>query len=120
MLSWVTLYRLLLYGINKNEVRIRGEFKWSEGKIYEKLENKAYILVKNKEKLTLRIYFKADKSRPLDYIDEKYEVKTNESGLEELKKINLNNVFSYPKPISLIKFFLNIVADSNITILDFF
>lgn len=42
------------------------------------------------------------------------------AGLNELKKLKLNELFSYPKPVSLIKFILNIIMNKDAIILDFF
>ena len=105
---------------NTNVVRIRGEFKWSQEKIYEKLESNAYILIKNISNMTPRIYFKTDSAKPLDYIDEKYGKVTNEDGISELKRIGLSTYFSYPKPVDYIKFIGNIINDKDALILDFF
>ena len=105
---------------NKNDVRIKGEFKWSQEKIYEKVLTNAYILIKNISNMTPRIYFKTDSAKPLDYIDEKYGKVTNEDGLSELKRIGLSSYFSYPKPVDYIKFICNIIDDKDALILDFF
>lgn len=105
---------------NIDEMEIIAEFKWSQEKIYEKLCNNAYILIKSLENMTPRIYFNTNTSKPLDYIDEKYDVGTNESAKMELKKLGLEEIFSYPKPSSLINFILNVIDDKNAIILDFF
>ena len=105
---------------NYNDVRIKGEFKWSQDKIYEKINSNAYILIKNIENMTPRIYFQTDSAKPLDYIDENYGKVTNEDGLNDLKKLNLDSLFSYPKPVDFIKFLLNIINDANCIVLDFF
>ena len=105
---------------NNNDVRIKGEFKWSQDKIYEKINSNAYILIKNIENMTPRIYFQTDSAKPLDYIDEKYGKVTNEDGLNDLKKLNLDSLFSYPKPVEFIKFLLNIINDEDCVIMDFF
>ena len=80
---------IFVNGENNNDVRIIGEFKWSQEKIYEKINDNAYILIKNKEKMTPRIYFRTDTSKPLDYIDERYNVGTNESRFKRIKEIKI-------------------------------
>jgi adenine-specific DNA-methyltransferase len=105
---------------NANEIRVKAEFKWSQEKIDEKLSDGAYILIKDINKMSPRIYFNNDSAKPLDYLDEAYFIGTNESAKLELKKLGLEEVFSYPKPISLIEFFLNIISDKEAIILDFF
>ena len=105
---------------NSNPVSIIAEFKWSENNIQEKLKNGAYILIRNSTKMNPRIYFETSTSKPLDYIDEKYGKVTNEDGLGEIKKLNLDNIFSYPKPLDYLKFLVNIVNDTENIVLDFF
>lgn len=111
---------LIADGRNKNTVKVRGEFKWSQQKIDEKLDAGAYILIRNLESMTPRIYFEGDSAKPIDYLDEKYEVGTNESAKNELKKIDMDSLFDYPKPTGLVSFMANIVNDSEATVLDFF
>ena len=51
----------------------------------------------------------------------RWEIGTTESGTESLKDLfNAIIVFDYPKPYTLIKYFLNICSEKNSFILDFF
>lgn len=45
---------------------------------------------------------------------------TTKSAQDDLNKLFDNKVFDYPKPYQLIKYLLNLLVDSNDTILDFF
>ena len=105
---------------NINPVTIEAEFKWSSEKLHEKLETNAYILIKNIDNMTPRIYFETNTAKPLDYIDEKYGHVTNEAGIQNLKSLNLDKFFDYPKPLDYIKFLGNISNDKDCIILDFF
>ena len=105
---------------NENEVSISGEFKWSQDKIQEKLNNNAYILVKNPQSMSMRIHFIGKDAKPLDYIDEKYGAVTNEDGIKDLKELGLDEYFSYPKPVQLIQFIENITNSEDCYIVDFF
>ena len=105
---------------NENEVSISGEFKWSQDKIQEKLNNNAYILVKNPQSMSMRIHFIGKDAKPLDYIDEKYGAVTNEDGIKDLKELGLDEYFSYPKPVQLIQFIENITNSEDCYIIDFF
>lgn len=96
------------------------EFKWSESKIHEKMDENAFILIKKTETMTPRIYFETDTAKPLDYIDESYGKVTNEDGKTDLVKLGLKDIFSYPKPVEFITFLENIISDDNCIILDFF
>lgn len=53
---------------------------------------------------------------PRSWIDEYLTAEGN----KDLKKLNLTNVFDFPKPVELIKHFLQIGADKDSLILDFF
>lgn len=58
---------------------------------------------------------------PQNNIDSEVGVGTNEDGEKELRDIFGKKLFSNPKPVSLIKFLLNMVnTDDEITVLDFF
>lgn len=106
--------------VNLNEVSITAEFKWSEAKIREKLNTNAHILVKDNSSMSMRIYFESNGAKPLDYIDEKYGVVTNEAGIKELENLGFKGLFDYPKPVDYITFLLNIVNDKDAIILDSF
>lgn len=105
---------------NKNCVRIDAEFKWSDEKIHEKLSTNAHILIKDIKSMTPRIYFQTNTSKPLDYVDEKYGKVTNEAGIQNLKELDLDKYFDYPKPIDYIHFLINISNNKNAIVLDFF
>ena len=53
----------------------------------------------------------------LDLTDNKF---SNPNGDADLSRVGLPKLFSYPKPLSLIKFLLNIASDKNSLVLDFF
>jgi adenine-specific DNA-methyltransferase len=105
---------------NQNEVVISAEFKWSEAKIKEKIHNNAYILVKDNDTMSMRIYFESTGAKPLDYIDEKYGIMTNEAGIRELDILGFKGKFDYPKPLDYISFLLNIINSKDAIILDSF
>lgn len=107
-------------GVNKNTIITKAEFKWSQQKIDEKLDDGAYALIRNIDSMTPRIYFEGDSAKPIDYLDDKYEVGTNESAKNELKKIEMKELFDYPKPIGLMYFMANIIDNDEALILDFF
>ena len=107
-------------GQNKNEVKIVAEFKWSQDKIHEKLDDNAFILIKKIDKMTPRIYFETNTAKPIDYINETYGKVTNEDAISELKDLGLEKYFSYPKPVDYILFLENIISDNKSIILDFF
>lgn len=106
--------------VNENEVKINAEFKWEEKTLIDKLNKNAYILVKKKENMGMRIYFLNDSARPLDYIDEKYGKVTNEDGENDYKILGIKEDFDYPKPVDFIKFLCSLNCKQDSIILDFF
>lgn len=73
-------------GVNKNTIITKAEFKWSQQKIDEKLDDGAYALIRNIELMMSLYIFSRRFGKPIDYLDDKYEVGTNESAKNELKK----------------------------------
>lgn len=55
---------------------------------------------------------------PNKLIDGKFGVGTNDNAKLELKKLDIE--FTYPKPVSLLKYLINFFDSSNIIVLDFF
>lgn len=53
------------------------------------------------------------------YLPEK-DVKRTEHGTKEIRELFSQQVFSYPKPTALIKFFIEITRDPNAIVVDFF
>lgn len=110
-------------GRNVEPFKAIGRWKWSQQTINEEVANGTYFLVKS-NKFSIR-YQRADSNSvkiPQNNIDSELGVGTNEDGDTELnKEIFCNKVFDNPKPVSLIKYLINMVnTDDDITVLDFF
>ena len=113
------------------DFELEGEFKWSQDFLNEELLKGTTFIVKS-DKLSIRFIriqegaFKA----PNNLIKEKYttptinkteqEVGTNENASNDLKELMPDVPFDYPKPVSLIKYLINLVNDPNAIILDSF
>ncbi len=108
--------------INKDVVLLNGEFKWVQKNLDEEIKLGTYFLIKSKK---MAIRYKKEDSRvnemiPNKFIDRAFDVGTNESATKELEVLDIS--FNFPKPVSLIKFLINMVCryNKNALILDFF
>lgn len=109
-------------GKNKFPFKAVGAWKWSQDTIIEEVNNGTYFVIKSK-KFSIRYQrLNVDTVKiPQNNIDSEVGVGTNEDGEKELRDIFGKKIFSNPKPVSLIKFLLNMVnTDDEITVLDFF
>ncbi len=117
-------------GFADKDFYLTAEFKWVQETINSEIEKGTTFIIKS-EKFSIR-FLRTDKTfkAPTNMLKEKYfsstidkknnDVDTNEGAKKELKAIFKKNVFDYPKPTSLIKFFLKLVSDKNSIILDSF
>lgn len=107
-------------GMNKNEVTFNNRFTWTQPKLEaELLKNTRMNLSKN-----LVISYKKedyDAEVPPNFIDKKVGVNTTENAGKVLTELFDNTkVFDYPKPVSLIRYLINFIADEGDLIIDFF
>ncbi len=111
-------------GMVLNDLEVEGPFVWTQKKLDDELELGTRVALSSKFGFNT---FRADQldkvKRPTTILDSKLNIGTNEDAYDELKHIfNKENVMSYPKPTSLIKYLINTLGhyDKNFTILDFF
>ncbi len=108
-------------GANKNEVTFKNKFIWKQETLEEQIKKGTRI---NLSKSLVISYKKADYKAevPPNFIDETVGVTTTEKAGDELLTIFDNNsIFSYPKPVSLIKYLINFdTPKEDAIILDFF
>ena len=110
-------------GLNDNDFRAKGTWKWNKETIINEISSGTYFLIKS-NKFSIR-YQRSEIDSvkiPQNNINDEVGVGTNEDAAKELKNVfNKGDVFSYPKPTSLIKFLIKMVnKNSNIKVLDFF
>lgn len=118
-------------GENRQEVTIKGEFKWTQDTLNEELKKGTYFLVKS-EKFSIRFQRLFNENlykTPTNFINEKNmnidlnskdNIGTNETANKELIDIKMDKIFDYAKPTSLIKYISQFIVDKNDIILDFF
>lgn len=132
---------LVKNGYNKNELILKFKSRWSQKTIDEEIEKGTTFWVKSDGFAIRAIYHegKTAKESPKQLIFTNSnnplcaytrfgtKVGVNEEGSNELNNIIKQSIFSYPKPVSLIKYLLNLYYDykldkhnNTFTILDFF
>jgi adenine-specific DNA-methyltransferase len=102
---------------NENEVAFENRFIWVQEKLNKELLRNTLM---NCSKNLVLSYKKQDYAPevPPNLIDASVGVSTTEEAGKDLTKLMGENVFDYPKPISLLKYLINF--KDNSTILDFF
>ena len=107
-------------GKNANAVRFRNRFIWVQETLNENINNGLYVEL---SKSLVLSYKRGNYSPevPPNFIDASVGVDTTENAGRQLMDIfNDTKVFDYPKPLSLIKYFLHFSYGKKLTILDFF
>ncbi|HRN79130.1 MAG TPA: site-specific DNA-methyltransferase [Ferruginibacter sp.] len=117
-------------GFSTSDFKLKGEFKWTQDFLNEEIKKGTKFIIKS-DKLSIRfIRDEEGFKRPTNFIKEKYTtpllnktengVGTNENASSELGALMESDLFSYPKPVSLIKYLINFIAEENDIVLDFF
>lgn len=118
-------------GVNKNEIKMIGEYKWVQSTVDEEIEKGTYFLIKTNN-FSIRFQRVADDNSfkaPTNFINKKQmeielnssvKAGTNETASNELKSLGLGRYFDYPKPVGLIKYLMRAVTDEDDLIMDFF
>lgn len=110
-------------GLNKNEVRLKGRFKWQQSFLKDEVDKGTYFLIKSK-KFSIRYQREeASNMAPDKLIDEVYlsksvGVETNEDSKKHIDTLELK-FNSYPKPESLIAFLIKAVTKENDIVIDY-
>jgi len=115
-------------GKNANKCRIRGEFKWTQDTLNLEIKKGTFFLIKS-EKVSIRFQRIEDESNyktPNNYLNVEFNkdegILTNEAAVKELNALGLGGVFDFPKPTSLIKKIIEMIAkyDKDAIVMDFF
>lgn len=115
-------------GINQNKFRMKAEFKWGQPMLNAEVANGTYFVCKT-EKLSIRFqrpYDEGNFKTPNNFLNlelnKEISIGTNESAVKELEELGLSKFFDFPKPVSLVKYLVNMISkfDKDAVILDFF
>lgn len=109
---------------NKNEVTFSNRFIWTQDTLQENLNSKednGVVMVASKDLVLSYKRNNYEDVAPNNLIDAKNGVSTTEEAGKELNKMfDGEEVFSYPKPTSLIKYLIRICDKKDPLVLDFF
>lgn len=111
-------------GRNAEPFSVEGKIRWNQDKINTEVEKGTVFLFKSID-LNPRFLRKDANGRyrtPNTNLNKEVGVLTNEDGAKRLNELGLTDMFTNPKPTSLIKYLINIVGHqcTDITVLDFF
>lgn len=121
----------IVNGKATSDFHLKGEFKWNQSFFDEEVKNGTTFIIKT-ENLSVRFIREGEGyKRPTNFIKEKITspvidkpgvgVGTNETASSYLTSLmNGKNVFSYPKPVSLIKYLINFICKDSDIVMDFF
>jgi adenine-specific DNA-methyltransferase len=117
-------------GYATEDFSLSGEFKWTQEKLNEEIKNGTIFIIKS-DKLSIR-FIRSEEgfNRPTNFIKEKYTspvidkktcaVGTNENASSELSSLMGGDVFSYPKPVTLVEYLINFTVEDDDVVMDFF
>lgn len=117
-------------GYADQDVKLTGEFKWTQDTLDEEIKNGTTFIIKT-EKFAIRYLRETETFKaPTNLLKEKYftplvdkkeaGVETNEGAKKEIIEIFGKAVFEYPKPSSLVEFFVKFMDNKNGIVLDSF
>ena len=98
-------------------------WRWSKPKVEWGIENGFIVIDEKKNKIYIKQYQFVDNNNNLRERTLPYNAQItflNAVGSKELKEILTQDIFSFPKPTTLIEFVINLLDTKNTTILDFF
>ena len=111
----------IVEGINANEFRLKGEWRYSQSKVDEFVGANAEIVIK---KIPFRPNY-VNRSRELkktaNLLSHRVNgIPTNEDATTEMRDLFKMDIMSYPKPTGLLKYLIRAVSSGNDTVMDFF
>ena len=121
----------IIDGKATTDFRLKGEFKWTQSFFDEEVKNGTTFIIKT-DNLSVRFIREGEGyKRATNFIKEKITspvidkpgvgVGTNETASSYLTSLmDGKNVFSYPKPVSLIKYLTNFICKDSDIVMDFF
>jgi adenine-specific DNA-methyltransferase len=108
-------------GVNANEFRLRGEWRYSQSKLDEFVAAGDEVVIR---KIPFRPNYvnRSDKAKKTTNLlsVKGSKTPTNEDATAELRDLFGRDVIDYPKPVGLLKYLVNAVAGRDAIVLDFF
>ena len=104
---------------NKNDFRLKGRMIWGQDYLEEEISKGTQIIIKKEGFVPYTQKIESKNLAPNKLIPNTIVGDVLE-GRAETEKIFDENIFSYPKPVSLLKYLTSFLDDKELLILDFF
>ncbi|MBM4388892.1 MAG: site-specific DNA-methyltransferase, partial [Deltaproteobacteria bacterium] len=111
----------ILDGINVNEFRLKGEWRYSQSKVDEFVSAKAEIVISKVPFRPNYVNRSGDMKKTANLLSHRVNgIPTNEDATEEMRQLFDADVMSYPKPTGLLKYLVRATTSRSDTVMDFF
>jgi adenine-specific DNA-methyltransferase len=108
-------------GVNVNEFRLEGEWRYSQGKLDEFVAAKAEIVISKVPFRPNYVNRSGELKKTSNLLSHRVNgIPTNEDATEELRSLLGAEVLSYPKPTGLLRYLIRAIAASHDIVMDFF
>ena len=108
-------------GVNVNEFRLKGEWRYSQSKVAEFIAANAEIVI---SKIPFRPNYvnrSGDMKKTSNLLSHRVNgVPTNEDATEEMRMLFGMDIMSYPKPTGLLKYLVRAISSGDDIVMDFF
>ena len=108
-------------GVNLHEFRLRGEWRYSQGKVDEFVAANAEIVI---SKIPFRpnyINRSGEDKKTSNLLSHRINgIPTNEDATEEMRVLFATDIMSYPKPTGLLKYLVRAISSGGDIVMDFF
>jgi len=111
----------ILNGLNVNEFRLRGEWRYSQNKVDEFVNAQDEIIISKVPFRPNYVNRSGEMKKTTNLLSHRTNgVPTNEDATEELRQLFGSDVMSYPKPTGLLKYLIRATTSGNDIVMDFF
>ena len=108
-------------GVNVNEFRLKGEWRYSQGRVEEFVAANAEIVI---SKIPFRPNYvnrSSEMKKTANLLSHRVNgVPTNEDATKEMRTLFGIDIMSYPKPTGLLKYLVRAISSSDDIVMDFF
>ena len=111
----------IVSGVNVNEFRLRGEWRYSQAKLNEFIANNAEIVISKVPFRPNYVNRSGEMKKTSNLLSHRVNgVPTNEDATQEMRMLFGMDVMSYPKPSGLVKYLVRAISSADDIVLDFF
>lgn len=111
----------ILHGLNVNEFRLRGEWRYSQTKLDDFVALGAEIVISKVPFRPNYVNRSGDSKKTSNLLSHRInDIPTNEDATEEIRQLLGADVMSYPKPTGLLKYLIRATTSDSDIVMDFF